>query len=336
MNMIKAVSIGGFGHSVFVFDDMIGMEQAQVTGLAPAYEGEDISFFANHQACKNARKYTDYISMLKETKPDVAIISTRLDLIPEVIIAAANAGCHIIAEKPLALDEKKLSDVYKAIRENNVKLMAMLSMRSEPVFIAAKDVYDSGAIGESVIINARKSYKYGVRPSWFGDKKKYGGTIGWVGIHALDFTNFITGLEFSQVAAMQGNFCHSGLPSLEDNCNMILSLSNGGHMTVSIDYCRPESAPSHGDDWIRIVGTKGVIESRGSTNSCEVLVNGEGTKLVQLPAKRKIFCDFLLAIAEGIDTANQYESFMLTQACLCGEKSAEKQEFIKIDTSMFR
>jgi predicted dehydrogenase len=334
--MIKVVSIGGFGHSVFVFDDMLGMEQAQVTGLAPACEGEDISIFANHQACKNARKYTDYVSMLKETKPDVAIVSTRLDLIPELIIAAANAGCHIIAEKPLALDEKKLSDIYKTIRKNNVKLMAMLSMRSEPVFVAAKDVYDSGAIGEAVIINARKSYKYGVRPSWFGDKEKYGGTIGWVGIHALDFANFITGLEFTQVAAMQGNFCHSDLPSLEDNCSMILSLSNGGHMTVSIDYCRPESAPSHGDDWIRIVGTKGVIESRGSSNTCEVLVNGEGSRLVHLPAKRKIFRDFLLAIAEEIDTVNQYESFMLTYACLCGKKSAKEKEFIKIDTSMFK
>jgi len=329
--MLKVVSIGGFGHSVAVFNDMIGMPEAKIVGLAPAFESEDISAFSGHELCEGVEEYPDYRKLLEEVKPDVAVISTRLDLIPEVIIAAANAGCHIIAEKPLALDVETLKKVKQAVMDNGIKLTAMLSMRSEPEFIAAKEVYDSGVIGEAVVVNGRKSYKYGARPEWFGNKEQYGGTIGWVGIHALDFTNFITGLGFTKVAAMKGNFSHPDRPACEDNCSLVLQLSNGGHASMSVDLFRPESAGTHGDDWIRVVGTKGVLEARGSDHSCTVLIDGEAPVPVELPGKSKIFREFLLAVA-GNESIKIYEdeSFMLTHACLCGQESTETGQFVEI------
>jgi len=335
--MLKVVSIGGWGHSVFVFDDMMGMEEVKVVGMAPAYEGEDISFHTDHELCKDVPVYPDYASMLKEIKPDVAIISTRLNIIPEVIIDAVNAGCNIIAEKPIARDIETLKRIHKAVKDNGVKLTAMLSMRASPQFVAAKNIYDSGAIGEAVLINARKSYKWGDRPEWCGDKKQYGGTLGWIGIHTVDFSNYITGLNFTKVSAMKSNFCHQDRPACEDNCIMNLELENGGHGTMSIDLLRPASAGTHGDDWIRVVGTKGVIEARGSDLTCTKLIDGEKPELVELPEKTKVFKDFLLAVA-GDDSIKipQYESFMLTYTCLCAQASAEQDKFIEIDTELFK
>lgn len=330
--MLKVVSIGGFGHSVFVFDDMMGMKEAELIGLSPAYEGEDISFFTGHDLCRGVREYNEYNQMIEETQPDVAVISTRLDIIPEVIITAANAGCHIIAEKPLALDLETLKKVYEAVDENGVKLTAMLSMRSEPQFVAAKKIYDSGMIGEAVIVNGRKSYKWGSRADWMGEREKYGGTIGWVGIHALDFTNFITGLSFRSVAAMRGNFSHPERPACEDNCTMILELSNGGHATVSVDLLRPQSASTHGDDWIRVVGTKGVLEARGSDLTCTVLVDSGKPVKHEIPEKAKIFREFFLAVkGDNSIKIPQEESFLLTHASLCGQVSAETGKFVIIE-----
>ena len=321
--MLKVVSIGGFGHSNIVFDDMMGMEEAQLVGLSPAYEGEDITLFASHELCKNVKIYSDYSKMIQDVKPDVAIISTRLDIIPDVIVAAANAGCHIIAEKPLALDNETLGKVQRAIEGNNVKLTAMLSMRSEEQFIAARDFYMSGKIGQAVLVNARKSYKYGTRPEWFADKDKYGGTIGWIGIHAFDFVNFVTGLGFKKVSAMQGNFNHPDRAACQDNCVIISELSNGGHMTVSIDLFRPETAGTWGDDWIRVVGTKGIIEARGSDRTCIVLVDGKEHQSVELPEKRAVFRDFLLSLTgQASMKTYQQESFMLTDVCLSAEESS--------------
>ena len=331
MKTLKVVSIGGFGHSVFVFDDMLGMDEAELAGLAPAYGGEDISFFTSHALCKDVPVYDNYPAMLEDLKPDLAIISTRLDVIPEVVIAAASVGCHIIAEKPLALDLQTLEKVQRVVHHSGVKLIAMLSMRSEPQFVAARKIYESGVIGEAILVNGRKSYKWGSRAEWMGEQSKYRGTLLWVGIHAVDFTNYITGLGFKKVAAMKGNFSHPERPACDDNCTMVLEISNGGHATVSVDLCRPGSAGTWGDDWVRVVGTKGIIEARGSDLTCRVLVDGEEPVPVELPEKARIFREFLLAVA-GDDSISipQEESFMLTKVCIHGQESAEQGKFVDI------
>jgi predicted dehydrogenase len=245
---------------------------------------------------------------------------------------AAAAGCHIIAEKPLALDMPTLEKVRKSVERNKINLMAMLTMRSDPQFVAAREVYQAGYIGQAVLINARKSYKWGTRPQWFGEKDKYGGTIGWIGIHAFDFINYITDLNFSRVAAMKGNFAHSLRPDCEDNCVIIAELSNGAHATISADLCRPENAPTHGDDWIRIACTKGVLEASGSKKECSVISNDKGVFQQPLPnEKDKIFRRFLLNIIAGKSNDEIKDlSFMLTKICLIARDAAEKNKVFEI------
>jgi predicted dehydrogenase len=310
------------------------MDEADLLGLAPAYAGEDISKFLKLEPGVGKKVYDDYKQMLKTLKPDVAVVSTRLDLIPELIMDAADAGCHIITEKPLALNIKTLEKVYQSVQKNKINLMAMLTMRSDPQFVAAKQVYDSGAIGKAILANGRKSYKWGTRPEWFGEKVKYGGTIGWVGIHAFDFINYVTGLEFTKVAAMKGNLAHFDRPACEDNCVLIAELSNGGHASISIDYCRPENAPTHGDDWIRVVGTKGVLEASLAKKNCTVISREKGIFEQPLPdGKDKIFRRFLLNILTGKTDENEELkrlSFMLTKVCLLARDAAEQNKIIDI------
>jgi predicted dehydrogenase len=193
-------------------------------------------------------------------------------------------------------------------------------MRSRPVFRTARQVYASGAIGQAVLANGRKSYKWGTRPQWFGERSKYGGTIGWVGIHALDFINYITGLEFTSVAAMAANFAHSDRPDCEDNCALVLETSNGGHATISVDYFRPQSAPTHGDDWVRIVGTKGTIEASDALQKCTVVVEDKEPYEVPIGQPNKMFREFLLSLLGKAEyDVKQSEPFMLTHVCLCAQ-----------------
>ncbi|OHB51642.1 MAG: hypothetical protein A2Y12_02015 [Planctomycetes bacterium GWF2_42_9] len=335
MRKIRIVTIGGFGHIDAVFRDLAVSDEVELAGMAPAYENEDISKFVNlPPAAGKKLQYRNYKEMLKDLKPDAAVISSRLDLIPQLIMDAADAGCHIVAEKPLALDIQKLENVQKCVKQNLVNLTAMLTMRSDPQFVAAKQVYDSGVIGQAVLVNGRKSYKWGTRPDWFGEKDKYGGTIGWVGIHAFDFINYVTGLNFTKVAAMKGNLAHTDRIACEDNCVIIAELSNGGHATISIDYCRPEIAPTHGDDWIRVVGTKGVLEASLSKKNCTVISDEKGVFEQSLPERKDmIFRRFLLNTAKGQTQENENlknTSFMLTKICLLVNKSAEQHKFLDI------
>ena len=331
MEPLKVVNIGGFGHAVFVFDDMLGMEAVEFCGLAPAFAGEDISSFTNHALCQGKRVFDNYQQMLAEVKPDVAVISTRLDCIADVAIHAARAGCHLICEKPLALNSKKLVELYEVVNRSGVKLSAMLSMRSEPPFVAAHDLYQRGKIGDVVMVNARKSYKWGTRPEWFNNMTMYGGTIGWVGIHALDMINYITGLEFTSVSAMGSNFCHPERQACDDNCGMLLELSNGGHATVSVDLLRPDAAETHGDDWVRIVGTKGIIEASGSARMCTFLKASKTSETVALPVKPSIFETFLLSLLDNrASVLKTRTAFMLTESCHCAQESLERRKRVNI------
>ena len=102
----RIVTIGGFGHIDAVFRDLVGMDEADLVGMAPAYAGEDISKYLKLPPAAGKELYReDYKQMLKELKPDAVVVSSRLDMIPKVIMEVADMGCrNIIAEKPLALD----------------------------------------------------------------------------------------------------------------------------------------------------------------------------------------------------------------------------------------
>ncbi|MCD4831033.1 MAG: Gfo/Idh/MocA family oxidoreductase [Anaerohalosphaeraceae bacterium] len=332
MKKLRVASIGGFGHSSSVFNDMIEMDEVELVATAKAYDTESLDKTLNHKIWHGGIEVFDnYRDMLKQVQPDVAVISTRLDKIAEVTIAAANAGCHLICEKPLAIDHKSLCAVYKAVKSNGVQLTAMLTSRNSSVFRTARQVYASGVIGELILANGRKSYKWGTRPDWFGERAKYGGTIGWVGIHALDVINYITELEFTSVAAMTGNFAHNERPDCDDNCALILEMSNGGHATVSVDYFRPSSAPTHGDDWVRIVGTKGIVEASDVEQRCTVIVEGKESYDVPLVEPGRIFREFLSSLLGKTGyNAVQSESFMLTNVCLCAQDSADNRGVVKI------
>jgi len=49
----------------------------------------------------------------------------------------------------------------------------------------------------------------------------------------------------------------------EDHAGLLLRLANGGTATCHLDFLRPEAAPTHGDDGLRIAGSEGVLEVWG-------------------------------------------------------------------------
>ncbi|MCJ7729070.1 MAG: hypothetical protein MUO27_04215, partial [Sedimentisphaerales bacterium] len=97
--------------------------------------------------------------------------------------------------------------------------------------------------------------------------------------------------------------------------------------------CRPEIANTHGDDWIRIVGTKGVLEASGSKRECSVISNDKGGFQYALPdGKDRIFSRFLLNILDGKSNDEiKQVSFMLTKVCLIAREAAQKNKVLNIE-----
>ncbi len=92
---------------------------------------------------------------------------------------------------------------------------------------------------------------------------------------------------------------------------------------VNIDYLRPKSAPTHGDDRIRVAGTKGVIEAR-QIDEKVYLINEAGYQEVPLLTPPDIFTDFVDWIdGKGNQPITAEESLYTTEVCLIAQASAD-------------
>src|SRR5207249_5088681 len=99
-----------------------------------------------------------------------------------------------------------------------------------PIFRAARQAVQQGAIGEPILISSQKSYKYGAKRPWFyRERKTYGGTIPWVGIHALDYMEWVSGQKYTHVAAYEGNKAHSQSPGCEDHAGLLIAARKWRH-----------------------------------------------------------------------------------------------------------
>jgi predicted dehydrogenase len=327
------ITIGAWGHLGTVITQLSRLGEADFVGMAPAYPGEDIGKLRkDFPTLGRAKVFADHRQLLRQCPADLAIISTRLDLIAPIAIEAAHAGCQLICEKPLAIDHASLRRLWDAIKAVGVQCIAMVDNRAHPVLVATRQLVKGGAIGHVVLCNARKSYKWGERPEWFGQRAIYGGTIPWIGIHATDFIHSATGLLPVKVAAMQSNAAHPARPECEDNCAIILELPNGGHATISVDYLRPPAAPTHGDDWLRIVGTRGVIEAHMAGNRCGIVTDNQPPRDVPLPEREDYFAGIVGRLPQrpAAPMEETLTGFRLTHAALCARDAADEKRIVTI------
>jgi predicted dehydrogenase len=321
---IRIATIGTWGHYGEVLSEMATMPQCQVVAHARAMPDDDPAVFSSYTNGKPPW-FDDYHQMLREVRPDVVVIATRIDRINPIAIDAASAGCHLICEKPLAIEHADLRKLHEVVTGNKRRCIAMLGNGRHPVMQAAAGVLRSGQAGEVVLMNARKSYKWGSRPDWFGQRKCYGGTIGWVAIHALEMLHVLGNQSFTTVSAMQSNRAHPDRPDCQDNGTIMLGLSGGGSASVSFDYLRPRAASTHGDDWVRIVGTRGVIEASLDRNTCRFVSDELAEHDIPLPARGGYYAPFLQSLAADVPypPAEMQRAFMLTHVSLCARDAAE-------------
>jgi predicted dehydrogenase len=99
--------------------------------------------------------YSDYREMLERHRPDIVSIATYVGLHRQMIEDAARAGAKaIFCEKPFVCSPVELRAVRDVVRETGVKLSIAFVRRYRPAFIRARELYSSGAIGQSVLCAA--------------------------------------------------------------------------------------------------------------------------------------------------------------------------------------
>jgi predicted dehydrogenase len=153
---------------------------------------------------------TDWREVVKRSDVDVVDISAPGNVHAEIGIAAAEAGKHVFCEKPLAFTLADGKRMLAAVRKTGVKHMVNFNYRLCPAVSLAKQIIDSGGIGE--VRHARFTYlqDWLVNPefpmNWRLRREAAGsGAHADLGAHSIDLARFLVG-EIGEVVGMKKTF----------------------------------------------------------------------------------------------------------------------------------
>ncbi len=321
---MKVVIIGSYGHNIYVLESAKVNPEIDIVGVAPGIENENIKHIYDQlTGTYNIKLYNNYRTMLDEIKPDIAVVNTVFALNNKIAIECLNRKIHCFVEKPVACELEDLEKLEEAYNHSGVHLSAMHEIRYHPWFAAAYKAYKDGLLGEIELITAQKSYKLGQRPDFYKKRSTYGGTILWVGIHAIDWIYWFTNGEISEVIANHTTGGNNNHGELESSALCFYRLKNGGQASVSIDYLRPEGCKEHADDRIRIAGTKGLLEVRDDKAT---ISTDKETYALPLLDKKLIFNEFIDYIYKGSDfMLTEDIIFKVTELAICTRIAADKR-----------
>jgi predicted dehydrogenase len=127
-----------------------------------------------------ARKwFAGWRELVRSNDIDGVYIATPVHLHAEQTIAAAEAGKHVLCEKPMALNVKECERMIAACRNHHVKLGVAYYRRFYPVVARIKDIIRSGEIGRPVITQINAFERFNPDPGhsrhWLVEKEKSGG-----------------------------------------------------------------------------------------------------------------------------------------------------------------
>ncbi|MEJ5310197.1 MAG: Gfo/Idh/MocA family oxidoreductase [Anaerolineae bacterium] len=315
------------GHDKHVWDALPQLPHVQVVGLAAGTPEDDITSWQKRCDAMGftPEVFADYRQMLDRLQPDVVVVCGPFELHAEMTAEALRRGIHVFCEKPVALTLEQLAMVKTAyVASSGLHLATIMNLRYDPAFYTAWRAVQDGAVGTVRLINTQKSYRLGRRDAYYCDRATYGGTIPWIGVHAFDWIYWYSGQAFTSVYATHSTQYNQGNGDMEVSALCHFTLTNDVFASASLDYLRPPTSPTHGDDRVRVMGTAGALEVRGG-QAYLINANTEGEAVLSVACDRQIFRDFVEHI-EGKTTAilTAEDVFTVTEASLLARQSADE------------
>jgi len=330
---VRVGLIGTDGHTGVLLGTVARLPNVELTAFAKSLPDDDASGMKRNKAAgPDMRVYDQFEEMLEKEELDVVGVCLPYYRNAEASIAAARKGIHIVSEKPIATTLADLDALKNVVTQAKVRLTSLMNMRCFPPYRAARRAVQQGLIGEPILLTSQKSYRFGKERPWFYKKMEtYGGTIPWAGIHSIDYMRWTTGREYVQASAWHGNNDHPDYPGFQDQAGVLFKLDNGGTAMTNLDYLRPEPAPTHGDDRLRIAGSEGVLEVLGAENRVNLITAADGPRELELGEPVDFFADFLAELAgEGEHLISQEDAFRLTEICLKARDASETGNWVSL------
>lgn len=211
--------------------------------------------------------FTSVEEILSQEYIDAVYIATPVFCHKEQVFKAADAGKHILLEKPMGITAAEAKEMADYCSKKGVLLGVGFMMRFHDVHCKIKEELEKGSIGEVVSAYAKFNCWYPVSEAIWRQTKAFsgGGAMMDMGIHCIDLLQHMTGLKATEITAMGGNQIFE-YPDTEDAATAILRMENGALFTIEANFNIPDTI---GGCKFEIYGTKGRISAVGTIAQTE-------------------------------------------------------------------
>ena len=218
--------------------------------------------FADKHQIKSV--YSDYEQLLKSDDIDVVNICLPSGMHSDYTVAAAQAGKHILCEKPLDITKVKMERMIQETRSRDVKLGVIYQRRTLPAAIAARNLIQEGKLGKMVLGDAYLKYyrspEYYKSAGWRGTwEMDGGGALMNQGVHGIDLIQWMMGdiqSVFAYSAALVRDI------EVEDTAVAVVKYKNGAFGVIqgatSVNPGQETRFELHGNDGTIIFDDSGI------------------------------------------------------------------------------
>lgn len=201
-----------------------------------------------------ATPYQDYQALLAHEGLEAVIIATPDQLHTEPCLHAAQAGKHILVEKPIATTVADAEAMLAAVEAAGVQLMVGFTVRFFPQYIYAKQAVTNGDLGDLVSIFAR-------RTNLITQQERIKGRTGvlfFLGVHDFDAMRWIVGSEPESIYTESATSVSLRYP-VENETFSVIRFKNGVVGCAHIGWFLPEKHAAGFDFKLDVTGAAGIL-----------------------------------------------------------------------------
>lgn len=242
--------------------------------------------------------FDDYQALLQSDEIDAVYVPLPNSEHHRWAIAAADAGKHVLSEKPLALNAQQAEEMVAAARRNNVLLAEAFMYRHHPLIKTLLDLVRDKAIGDVRLVRSTFSYNLTREGDIRRDPDLGGGALLDIGCYCVSLARLVAGAEPMAIAAV----AEEGATGVDESFAGALRFPNGIVSTFEV------SMHATNNTHYELIGTDGKIVVRqgfrtypGEETEIQVQVNDEISRIFVEGADhfQIMFDDFATSALDG-------------------------------------
>ena len=315
---------------------------AEIVAVYSRDQGRAEAFASRHGA---SAAYSSLAAILADSRVDAVFISSPNSLHAAQAIQAAEAGKHVMCEKPMTTTLEDALAMVRACRDRGVKLGVGFELRHNPGHILARSLVTDGSLGRITLAQGQWGFgnrgqeifppREGLRV-WWDDPEAIGGasTMMGTGVHVMDLLRFVLSQEIVEVAAITDG--QSAERPLEQIATLALRFGNGTLGTLVCGRLLPDTRND-----LALYGINGRFTSRETIWEAlkgDVQVISDSVNLTESYPDNYLgnFIaqteDFQRAVIEDRDpAATGVDGLRVVEVTLAAIESARTAKIVKID-----